>query len=528
MLRQLGAGALATVVLSADGGAWLYADARELQDFTFSANSTGSGAAVVKPETHAAKMDTLPPVSKEFQRVTDEIKLSGGAPSMNSSGPNWRAIATAIVGAVSIAIAAAGGIGGGGILVPVFILLLQLSPKHAIALSNLTILGGAIANTALNVPKRHPSMDRTLIDWDIIVMMEPLTIFGAVFGSLLSKVLPSIVLTVSLVVVLACIGHRTLKKAVSTWKQESAQLAATAVSPILEDGLTFKAQKEGTLYPSAQTTADEASSTNQISDVESDCSYQALSDVRPSTSALDVLPVADGIPKLPLKVFLLTLCFAGTSGLTVLKGGGQMPSPLGVACGSPGFWLLYFSAVPWVFLFVIYFRRRLMAEYQQKVELGYTFGAGEVRWDSQNSLKFPFVCALAGLMAGLFGVGGGVVKGPLMLEMGVLPAVSSATAAAMILYTSAAASLSYAVFGMLDMTYGPCFFALGLVCTAVGQSVVSTWVKRNKRQSPIIFSIGAVLVLSSLLVTVNNVVDASSHPLSTLLEASGVCNVEVK
>ena len=34
---------------------------------------------------------------------------------------------------------------------------------------------------------------------------------------------------------------------------------------------------------------------------------------------------------------------------------------------------------------------------------------------------------------GMFGVGGGIVKGPLMLEMGVLPDVAAATSATMIM-----------------------------------------------------------------------------------------------
>merc|ERR1740138_1495263 len=74
----------------------------------------------------------------------------------------------------------------------------------------------------LNARKRHPHMsDRQLIDWDMILIMEPLTIFGAVLGSLLGKVLPNLVLTASLVIILAFMGHKTLKKGISMWNEES-------------------------------------------------------------------------------------------------------------------------------------------------------------------------------------------------------------------------------------------------------------------------------------------------------------------
>lgn len=38
--------------------------------------------------------------------------------------------------------------------------------------------------------RRHPSADRPLVDWDLILIMEPLTIGGALAGSFLNKVRP--------------------------------------------------------------------------------------------------------------------------------------------------------------------------------------------------------------------------------------------------------------------------------------------------------------------------------------------------
>jgi len=71
----------------------------------------------------------------------------------------------------------------------------------------------------------------------------------------------------------------------------------------------------------------------------------------------------------------------------------------------------------------------------------------------------------------MFGIGGGIVKGPLMLEMGVLPAVSSATAAFMILFTTASAASTYVVFGMLKYDYAVPLFFVGFVNTYIGQKV---------------------------------------------------------
>ncbi|CAN0243636.1 unnamed protein product, partial [Discosporangium mesarthrocarpum] len=125
---------------------------------------------------------------------------------------------------VGLMIAAAGGIGGGGILVPLYILVLQFHPKHAIPLSNITIFGGAITNTVLNLSKRHPEADRPLVDWDVILVMEPLTIGGALVGSFINKVLPDYILAIMLIVLLVATAQRTLKKGFKTYNKETKAL----------------------------------------------------------------------------------------------------------------------------------------------------------------------------------------------------------------------------------------------------------------------------------------------------------------
>ena len=64
-----------------------------------------------------------------------------------------------------------------------------------------------------------------------------------------------------------------------------------------------------------------------------------------------------------------------------------------------------------------------------------------------------------------------------MLEMGVLPAVAASSAACMILYTSAAATAAFYVFGLIPVDYGAFFFLWGFLCTSLGQYMVRACVK---------------------------------------------------
>ena len=99
---------------------------------------------------------------------------------------------------------------------------------------------------------------------------------------------------------------------------------------------------------------------------------------------------------------------------------------------------------------------------------------------------------------------GGIVKGPLMLAMGVHPMVSSATSACMILFTSFTATTSFWVFGLLDMEYAGVCLALGFAATVVGQLGLFYLMEKFQRNSYIAFSIGGVVALSAFLMTVQS------------------------
>jgi len=379
------------------------------------------------------------------------------------------------VAAASMVVAAGGGIGGGGILVPLYMLFLQFRPKHAVALSNLTILGGALANTMLNVPRKDIN-GRSLIDWDIIVMMEPSTIGGTVIGSFASKYLSDFVLMVCLATVLSLLSFRTLDKGIQMFRRE-----------------TDEENDNQQAVPISQEDVEEdaAASEDDLGDDEVRESRNLMGGAGPLRT------VGEGTPW--HKVALLLCCFAGSVALTILKGSGR-GSVIGVECGSASFWLLSWACIPWVLGFGMMFRTMLINENYIKEQDGHEFDSSDIRWDSTTTIKYPLLCTLAGVFAGFFGVGGGIVKGPLMLEMGVNPQVAAATAAMMILFTSSAACVSFQVFGLLEPTYGPACFVLGFSCTLLGHYIINVWMKAARRQSSPVLSIGLVMAVSTCLV----------------------------
>jgi hypothetical protein len=74
----------------------------------------------------------------------------------------------------------------------------------------------------------------------------------------------------------------------------------------------------------------------------------------------------------------------------------------------------------------------------------------------------------------------------------------------MILFTSFTATTSFFVFGLLDRTYAPVFFTIGVVATYFGQIGLSMLMKRAQRNSYVAFSIGGVVFLSAVLMTIQS------------------------
>lgn len=71
---------------------------------------------------------------------------------------------------------------------PLYLVILGFQASAAVALSNVSILGGTLVNMFFNVQRRHPTWDAPLINWDLILVMEPSTIMGAIAGGTINHV----------------------------------------------------------------------------------------------------------------------------------------------------------------------------------------------------------------------------------------------------------------------------------------------------------------------------------------------------
>lgn len=273
----------------------------------------------------------------------------------------------------------AGGIGGGGLVVPCYIIAVGLPPRYAMPLGSVTVLGGSLAALMLNCRRRHPLADRPVIDWDLILVMEPLVLIGSLFGTVLHRVVSEKIITVLLVLLLSVVAHTTLAKAKRMAEAERRYIEhlKSARSDYMSRNQSFRTAfrmtdagwsadaLEGTVGTLGDPTLDPENKTASNSDMPSSPirtqSFESRStwnapvsprnlDIHERQRILilnpDFVTIRSDLMEQEKvtpgsKIMALVGKFSVLMFLNITLGGGAFASPWGIECGGIAFWIIH-------------------------------------------------------------------------------------------------------------------------------------------------------------------------------------------
>lgn len=105
---------------------------------------------------------------------------------------------------------------------------------------------------------------------------------------------------------------------------------------------------------------------------------------------------------------------------------------------------------------------------------------------------------MAGVVGGMLGLGGGFILGPLFLELGVPPQVSSATATFAMLFSASLSVVEYHLLHRFPVPYSLYFAAAATIAAFAGQSVVRRIIAILGRASLIIFVLAFTIFVSAI------------------------------
>lgn len=119
-------------------------------------------------------------------------------------------------------IANVGGIGGGGVAIPLAMYFFNLSMKPAVAISSFSILCSTFARFFFNWSERHPDKPFcTSIDYGLTNVMMPLNLMGSLIGAYLYVWLPDLILMIILTSLLLLLTIESCRKFFEMRKKEN-------------------------------------------------------------------------------------------------------------------------------------------------------------------------------------------------------------------------------------------------------------------------------------------------------------------
>ncbi|CAA0810592.1 Sulfite exporter TauE/SafE family protein [Striga hermonthica] len=336
-------------------------------------------------------------------------------------------------------------------------LIVGFDPKSATAISKCMIMGAAVSTVYYNLRLRHPTIEMPIIDYDLAVLIQPMLMLGISIGVTFNVIFADWMVTVLLIFLFIVTSTKAFFKGVETWKKETI-LKKEAAKQVEANG---KDEAEYKLLPGgpSNNTVGKGLEEQTVAIIENVCwkEFGLLAFVWFAFLALQIiknyLPTCSAIYwVVNLLQIPVSLGVSGYEGLSLYKGWRKL--------GSKG-------------------------------EEGTNFSVLQL-------IVYGCFGILAGLVGGLLGLGGGFIMGPLFLELGVPPQVSSATATFAMMFSSSMSVVEYYLLKRFPVPYALYFVAVATVAAFIGQHVVRRMIIVMGRASIIIFILSFTIFVSAI------------------------------
>ncbi|XP_020574934.1 sulfite exporter TauE/SafE family protein 3-like [Phalaenopsis equestris] len=369
----------------------------------------------------------------------------------------WRIILGSLIGFFGAAFGSVGGVGGGGIFVPMLTLIIGFDPKSSTAISKFMIMGAAGSTVYYNLKLRHPTIDMPIIDYHFALLFQPRLIYGISIGVAFNVLFADWMVTVLLIILFIGTSTKAFMKGVETWKKETIMKkeAAKQANATGEDYKPLPAGPGGTATKLLIKETRKA----EVSVTENVC-WKEL-----------------GLLVVVWIVFLVL----------------QVAKEYTVTC-SKLYWLLNLLQVPVSVGVTLY---EAISLYKGKRVIA-SKGAEGADWKLIKLFMYCLVGILAGVVGGLLGLGGGFILGPLFLELGIPPQVSSATATFAMTFSSSMSVVEYYLLKRFPVPYALYFAFVATIAAFIGQHAVRKLINILGRASLIIFILAFTIFVSAI------------------------------
>lgn len=393
----------------------------------------------------------------------------------------------------------AGGIGGGGIYVTVLMVFGRLDVKDAVPLSKFIVFFGAMISLVMNLHKMFDKATKkesdVLIDYNICRLVVPSALLGTYLGVFFNRHIPSWGIVAILSSILAAITLQVSFETFKQFREEQSLQTPTGESPI---DVPEPESEPGEVDPNAGHDIIVAEH-SIVGKCESTEPPRMCLDAQRNLGARDTVVL---ISMLIIVIVLGVFRFhAGQCREALARADASLH-----ACHHPSLiWLGYDTLQA---LMDDAWRADALRSLSLisavviclTLALVYSTELSKSGWSCCNIAKYCSMSIITGCLAGLVGIGGGLIFSPFFLIMGLPPATAVATSSTCVIFTSASTSFQYLFTDRIIMSLAIVYGLVNLSASYLGTSIVHVLQDRfSARKSYISAIVAAGVLISTIL-----------------------------
>lgn len=356
------------------------------------------------------------------------------------------------------------GIGGGGLLLPLYYIFGNFRTYYTVPLCVITIAGNSLCRMILLFKKKHyMNSYRYIINYLLLSIIIPFDSAFSIFGFILNSITPVIIINFIMIILLFIIGVKTLYKSYKNFYNNGNKIM---------EGISFNINVINSF---------EIDGINI--DVNSD-DYKRI--VEGKKGELWYQPY--------FYIFIFSILCSISYFFVKIKNGLSICNNL---------FIIYSFLQVFVFSIIGIFISFKVSKIQMKrLNNNFFLLPNELIFNKYNIIIFSIASSIISILSTFLGIGGGMIFVPFMLLYNISPEIASSTNSVSTFFSSVTSSIQYIGSGRILPYYSIIFFFVSFMGSYFGLMIFKKLLGKNNNNSYIIVLLGFIIIFSAILMLI--------------------------
>lgn len=359
-----------------------------------------------------------------------------------------------------ISLSSAIGLGGGNIILPLLLIMLNFYIKQAIPLSKSLILISSLTTFLIHLFDNNPL--NLFLDYNSSLPIIPGILIGSTIGAILGKMLHGILLVSILSIILFLFAIKSMSKYFTAKNYEESKESDNIPLQEINDNNSYNVSQ----YYSKK---DESLASIQIKDYK----YFTLNKISLIILPFTIFVVFNFLLKNIDIMNQYTMC-------------------------DFNYYYSTFVIIILMCICLIFNGFHLISEFTERKENNYHFNKQDLKWNWLIVIKFFILGIIVGLLSSSVGIGGGVLISPLLLDMGLAPYNTSHVTNFIVLFTSSSTVLQFYFQESLVYENTLILFLITIIASLTGAIFIKLILNKSKKEYLIILILSIALFISAI------------------------------